>query len=50
MASLIIITLIPAAWHLATASGTVGLGGSINDIRPTNRNPERGKLMLEELN
>ena len=41
----IIITLIPAAWHLAMASGTVALGGSIKDTKPRSLNPDRGKLM-----
>lgn len=30
------ITLIPADWHFLIAKGTVYLGGSINEINPTN--------------
>ena len=41
---LTMMTLIPADLHLATASGTAALGGSIIDIRPTNLRPSRGKL------
>ena len=38
------LTLIPALRHLATASGTPGLGGSIIAISPTNLRFSRGKL------
>ena len=37
-------TLMPASRHLLTASGTFGRGGSISDIKPTNRRPDKGKF------
>ena len=40
------ITLIPADRHLTTASGTVARGGSIMDMRPTNRRPVVGKFTM----
>uniref|UniRef100_A0A915KCL4 Uncharacterized protein n=1 Tax=Romanomermis culicivorax TaxID=13658 RepID=A0A915KCL4_ROMCU len=38
------LTWMPADLHLATASGTAALGGSIMEIKPTKRNPSKGKL------
>ena len=38
------ITFIPAVLHLLTASGTLDLGGSMRDIRPTKHRPCSGKL------
>lgn len=39
-----IITLTPAAWQVVTAKGTESLGGSFNDIAPTNVCSYNGKL------
>jgi hypothetical protein len=36
--------LIPAAWHFAMESGTVGLGGSNKETIPKSLNPDKGKL------
>ena len=43
-------TLIPALRHFPTASGTAARGGSIMDMRPTNRSPVRGKFSASESN
>src|SRR6218665_1786454 len=43
-------TLMPASRHLLTASGTFGRGGSIIDIKPTNRRPDKGKFSSSALN
>lgn len=43
-------TLIPAERHLATASGTAARGGSIMDMRPTNRIPLSGKFGSSQSN
>jgi len=43
-------TLMPAERHLATASGTAALGGSIIDMRPTKRSPVNGKFSASESN
>uniref|UniRef100_A0A915HIG3 Uncharacterized protein n=1 Tax=Romanomermis culicivorax TaxID=13658 RepID=A0A915HIG3_ROMCU len=40
----------PADRHLATASGTAALGGSIMDIKPTKRRFSNGKLGLSQSN
>ena len=40
----IIMILIPAAWHFAMESGTVGLGGSNKETIPKSLNPDKGKL------
>ena len=39
-------TLMPAEWHLPTASGTFYFGGSIREISPRNVKPVMGKLNL----
>ena len=38
------LTLMPAVRHLLTASGTLGLGGSIIENSPTKHNPSSGKF------
>ena len=40
----ILLTFIPALRHLVTASGTLDLGGSMSDIKPTKHNPSSGKF------
>ena len=39
-------TLMPADWHFLMAKGTVSLGGSISEIRPTKMKFSMGKLKL----
>ena len=50
MRLLLILTLMPADRHLATASGTAALGGSIIDMSPTNRSPVSGKFSASASN
>ena len=44
------LAFIPAERHLQTASGTLDLGGSISDIRPTKQRLEMGKFNCSVLN
>lgn len=39
-----VLAFIPAVRHLLTASGTLDLGGSMSDIRPTKQRLEMGKF------